>query len=434
MKSDSALEIFPMTTGVGKDGNLTLAGVDLFSLAKTWGTPLYLYDSVTVRRQVSILEQALKDHYPAKAQVCYAAKAYFSSGLAVHLKQMGVDVDTVSLGEMMVARKAGFRGSQVHLHGNNKSRAELEMAITWGIQSIVVDSLDELDFLGTIASGLGAPVRIWLRITPGIEVDTHPYRQTGHSASKFGLSIEDNQAGLAIQKAKANPWLTLTGLHFHLGSQSFDPTPYRRGIMALYHLAETQDFIPTQFSPGGGWGVRYTADDPADDVKPWVAGISETVCEVCRRLGWPLPELLLEPGRSLIARAGLALYSVGAQKQLPDGCKVLALDGGMADNPRPALYQSRYTALRVRQPYLGERSPMRLVGRFCESGDELIHEVLLPEVQRGDLIAIPTAGAYQLSMSSNYNLTPRPAVLWVEDNKVECIQAREPDECGPWWG
>ena len=337
--------------------------------------------------------------------------------------------------KLKLALQGGFPAGAIHVHGNNKSEAELSAALEINAQAIVVDSLDELTLLENLAARHHQKARLWLRVTPTVQGHTHAHIDTSGANSKFGLHIANGQAGTAIRYARASAWLDLVGLHTHLGSQLFEPGTYRQAIHQLYQLAQSEDFRPQEFSPGGGWGVRYTAADPDDHYDLWVEGVCGTVIEECSRLGWPLPRLVLEPGRSLVARAGVALYRVGAQKTTPSGLHIVAVDGGLADNPRHALYQARYTALAVRQPNPAgaAASPARLVGKFCESGDVLIPEILLPALESGDLIAVPVAGAYQLSMASNYNLAPRPAVLWLEEGGVEVLQKREvPYESG-WW-
>jgi diaminopimelate decarboxylase len=354
-------------------------------------------------------------------------------GFARHLAQLGLGVDVASRGELIVARRAGFPSMQVHLHGNNKSRQELENALRWGLQAIVVDSLEELDLLEEIAAHQAIPARVWLRVNPNVDVDTHPYRRTALASSKFGLPIEDGQAAQAIRRLSSSSWLELTGLHCHIGSQIFDPGPYRRAIEIVFALARAENFAPRDFSPGGGWGVRYTTADPPDDPEPWVEAISAAVVEQCRRLDWPLPRLVLEPGRWLVARAGVALYSVGAIKTALDGTRIVAIDGGMADNIRPALYQAGYTALAAARPEAPSAGKATLVGKFCESGDVLIPEVELPDLKRDDVLAVPVSGAYQLSMASNYNLAARPAVLWLDNGITKIIQERELAENSDWW-
>ena len=429
------LPLLPISSRISPEGCLTIANQDVQQLANQYGTPLYLYDAATIRGQVSTLQALLKRTYPGDSLVAYAAKAYFSEGMSRKLAGMGLGIDVVSLGELHLALRGGFSPGEIHLHGNNKSEAELAAALEINAQAIAVDSLDELHWLESLASRRGQnKARIWLRVTPTVQGHTHAHIDTSGANSKFGLHISNGQAAAAIRYARASAWLDLVGLHTHLGSQLFEPETYRDAIHQLYQLAQSENFQPLEFSPGGGWGVRYTADDPPDAYELWLEAVSGAVVEECSRLGWLLPRLILEPGRSLVARSGVALYQVGAQKTTPSGLRIVAVDGGLADNPRHALYQARYTALAVRQANPGAAaSPARLVGKFCESGDVLIPEVLLPPLERDDLVLVPVAGAYQLSMASNYNLAPRPAVLWLEEDGVELLQEREaPHEAG-WW-
>ncbi|MBE0698615.1 MAG: diaminopimelate decarboxylase [Anaerolineaceae bacterium] len=429
------LKLLPESAGQDQAGCLIIAGYSLRALAAKYGTPLYLYDQATLSQQVQRLNGSLQRNYPGDWQIAYAAKAYFSLGIARRLAAYGLGVDVVSQGEMAVARRAGFLVERIHLHGNNKSVAELSAALDWNVQSIVVDSLDELDLLESLAEEKKCVARIWLRISPDVLVDTHSYLQTAHSASKFGLGIQNGQAGVAIDRARMSRWLNLTGLHAHLGSQFRQPEPYREAIHRLYALADAHHFIPQEISPGGGWGVSYLPDQAEDNPEPWISTVSVTLQEECVQRGWQLPRLVVEPGRWLVARAGAALYTVGATKTAADGTRFIAVDGGMADNPRPALYDARYTACLPEHMNAAPLHQYSVVGKFCESGDKLIPEVWLPEARRGDLLLIPVAGAYQLSMASNYNLAPRPAVLWLEPGHVEVLQRREqPDESGWWLG
>lgn len=427
------LDLFPLSTHLNSKGSLAIAGHDINQLAKDWGTPLYLYDSATVKAQATSIRQMLEGAYAGPVDITYAAKAYFSLGMARRLAALNLGVDVVSLGEMEVTRRAGFSAERVHLHGNNKGEAELKAAVEWGVQAIVVDSLEELAFLEQLCAGLKRTARIWFRVTPGIHVDTHAYRQTAHPASKFGLPIADGQAAEGIRRARASQWLQLKGLHTHLGSQVFESEPYHQAVEVLLQLAEDAEWVPEEISPGGGWGVPYTVDDPDSDPKPWIAAVTGALADGCGRRGWKLPKLLVEPGRMIVGQAGVAVYSVGTSKTAADGTYMAAVDGGMADNLRPALYQARYTACRVDLPLSPVTRKTTLVGKFCESGDQLIAEVYLPPVTRGDLLVMPVAGAYHLAMSSNYNLAARPAVLWLEPDQVTVLQPRE-DPCHmDWW-
>ncbi len=426
-------KLLPITAGQNEAGCLTIAGHSLRELAEQYGTPLYLYDAETIVFQVSRLRDSLQRYYSGDAQITYAAKAYFSLGIARHLAGFGLGVDVVSLGEMAVARRAGFSAGHVHLHGNNKTTEELLAALDWGLQSIVVDSLDELELLDQLAEKCKREVKIWLRISPDVVVDTHAFLQTAHASSKFGLEIRNGQAAEAIARAVRSRRLSLRGLHVHLGSQFHEAEPYREAVRRLIALAEENHFIPEVISPGGGWGVPYLPDQVDDDPEPWISTVAGALQEEFARRSWPLPRLVVEPGRWLVARAGAALYSVGAAKTTADGTRFIAVDGGMADNPRPALYDACYTACLPEHLDAGPLHPCSVVGRFCESGDQLIRDAWLPETRRGDLLLLPVAGAYQLSMASNYNLAPRPAVLWLEAGRVEILQRRERLEDGGWW-
>jgi diaminopimelate decarboxylase len=425
--------ILPVSAGWNKAGSLTVGGYAVADLVEQFGTPLYLYDGVTVLQQVNILRELLEQHYPGNYEIAYAAKAYLSLGMARHLASADVGIDVVSMGELEIARLAGFEPERVHLHGNNKSVHELAAAIKWGIQSIVVDNLEELEILERLASEFQRRVRIWLRISPGVAAATHAYLQTSHHTSKFGLPLEGGQAADAIQRARASSWLELTGLHTHLGSQIFEVDPYRKAISSLVSLAERTGFVPSEFSPGGGWGVPYLPEQPESDPAAWIQTVAESVSAEFASRGWPLPRLVIEPGRWLAARAGMAVYTVGSVKTAGDGTRFVAVDGGMADNLRPALYQARYSACLAHDASDRLLEKVSIVGKFCESGDLLISDIWLPQPRRGDLLVMPVAGAYQLSMASNYNLAVRPAVLWLENGQVEIMQKRECLDNSSWW-
>ena len=427
--------LLPITAGRSPSGCLSVAGHDVAELAKQYGTPLYLYDAATMRGQINALKSALAAFYPGPCEITYAAKAYFSLGIARYLVEWGLGVDVVSRGEIGIARRAGFAPGRVHLHGNNKSPEELESAMRWGVQAIVVDSLEELVFLEELAGAAnsGRKTCIWLRISPGVAVDTHAAMQTAHHATKFGLPVIDGQAAEAIRRARSSSYLQLTGLHTHLGSNFFEAAPYREAIASLMALAEENDFVPEEISPGGGWGTPYVPEQAENPPDAWVQTVSAALQEECTRRGWPLPKLIVEPGRFLTARAGVVVYTVGTHKTSGDGTHFVTVDGGLADNPRPALYQSRYTALLANRPDAPLAHKVCVAGKFCESGDVLIPEVLLPETHRGDLLVMPSAGAYHLSMSSNYNLAGRPAVLFLEAGQVEVLQKREHPEEQGWW-
>ncbi len=426
-------DLFPVSTEFSRFFPERIGGCDIAVLAHQYGTPLYIYDAATFRSGYQNLRQLLDSHYPGKSQIAYAAKAYLSLHFAQKLAAAQSSIDVVSASELDIALLAGIDPSKIHLHGNNKSEIEITKAIENKIESIVVDSLDELSFIEEIACRMREKPNIWLRINPDISVSTHKAVQTGHGASKFGISIEGGLAKIAIQRGQKSHDVCLKGIHIHLGSQIFDAKCYGQAVKVLLDLCKSAGFAPEVISPGGGWGVPYTLDDPKPDPVKWINMVSSSIQDWYRQEGEILPELVIEPGRLLVARAGIALYRVGSTKKLINGTHIAALDGGMADNPRPALYGSRYTAVLLGDPSGRTEVPTRLVGRFCESGDELIHSILMPELKRGDLIAIPVSGAYQLSMSSNYNLADRPCVLWLDNGDVEVMQKREIASQSPWW-
>lgn len=433
MESEERFIIFPDCVGVNPEGNMSIAGHDLAMLAQKYGTPLYIYDGATIRNQIDTLRLLFKKYYPGKASIAYASKAYFSVGMGRKLLDLKVGLDVVSQAELKLAQKLGFSPGNIHLHGNNKSLSELKSALEWGIQAVVVDNLEELLMLEELAEKYQTPVKIWLRITTGETVETHAHISTSLADSKFGLHIENGEAAEALVLAQTSSWLQLTGLHTHLGSQISDPNPYISAIKAICDLAASMDFVPQEISPGGGWGIQYIPSAEGDDAEPWVRTVSGAIQEACVQHDWPYPHLVLETGRWIVGRAGVAVYEIGTQKHTASGIHIVAVDGGISDNPRVALYQARYSARVVEQP-LGEATEkMRIVGKFCETADILIDEINLPPVKRGQHLVVPVSGAYQLSMASNYNFAPRPAVLWLEEDDCSIMQEREnPEEAG-WW-
>jgi diaminopimelate decarboxylase len=343
-------------------------------------------------------------------------------------------VDCTGAGEIAVAVAAGVPRAQLLVHGVNKSDEDLAAAVAHaGV--IVVDNLSELKRLAALyrapatsspAAGASDLPALWLRVRPGVAVDTHAYRQTGQSDSKFGMAPQEALDAVLFCRAHNLP---LTGIHFHQGSHFHDPTPIGPALATVLDLIEElhgqSGWSPGVLSPGGGWGVPYHEDDlPHPPIEEYVAFVAQAVVEGCRSRGLALPRLQLEPGRSIVARAGVAIYRVGAVKRTPHR-RWLLLDGGMADNARPALYGARYTALPVCEPQRPGAGPASLGGPYCESGDVLIEDLPLPELAEGELIAVPVSGAYHLAMGSNYNGARKPAVLWVRDGQAHVIQRRE---------
>ena len=415
------LDLFPDTTRL-EGGSLSIGGCELAPLAEHFGTPLYLYDRLTMDNAVKAYQAALAEFYPGESSLTYAGKAYLCLAIAEWTQQHHLKVDCTGLGEIAIAVAAGVPPERLLSHGVNKSAADIKAACEHaGI--LVVDNLAELQHLIKNSGRMRLP-NLWLRFQPGQSVETHAYTQTGQAGSKFGMDAA--QILQAAQLCREHN-LPLTGLHFHMGSQFRDPTPLVPGLEHTLDLAKAIGFGSNwALSPGGGWGVAYHEDElPSPDLRNYVHLLAGTLIKGCRRLGLALPSLHLEPGRSLVARAGVALYRVGAVKQVAGRVWAL-LDGGMADNPRPALYGARYSAMPVRDPERPASQPVWFAGPYCESGDVLIEALPFPEVREGDLVAVPVSGAYQLSMSSNYNGSRRPAVIWLDHGQAQMIQVREP--------
>ncbi len=426
---DNRLELFPITTKIETAGameRLTIAGNDLGDLAEQYGTPLYLYDQETMDTAVETYQGALAASYPEEGGVTYAGKAGLFVALARWVQQRSMWLDCTGRGELAVAAAAAVERARILVHGVNKSTADLDTALTMA-GTIVVDNLAELGRLIDLVQAMAGPLPdLWLRLRPGVAVDTHAYRQTGQEDSKFGMS--QSEALDAVRLCRQHN-LPLTGLHFHLGSQFRDPAPIGRAVEMVLELMKVlqtkSNWSPQVLCPGGGWGVAYHEDElPHPPIKDYVTFISERVVAGCRSRGLGLPQLRLEPGRGLVARAGVALYRVGTVKSTARR-RWLLLDGGLADNPRPALYGTRYSALPVQRPRRPDGGPAWLGGPYCESSDVLVEALPMPEIQPGELIAIPVSGAYHLSMASNYNGACRPAVLWLKDGVASLVLRRE---------
>jgi diaminopimelate decarboxylase len=426
--NEQRLDLFPLSTAViphTAHAHLTIAGCDLNALAGHYGTPLYLYDQTTLDAAVHAYQNALATHYPAGGGITYAGKAFLCTAVAQWTQRHNLLLDCTGAGELHVAAAAGVPRAQILVHGVNKSPADLDAAVAQaGV--IVVDNPVELARLVERLQGKAEQPDLWLRVRPGTAVDTHAYRQTGQEESKFGMSAAEVKAAVARCQATG---LKLTGLHFHQGSHFHDAEPLAPALETVLDLAAGLNrelgWTPQVICPGGGWGVAYHEDDlPQPNVEAYVSFVAHHLASFCRERDLPLPRLQLEPGRSIVARAGVVLYRVGAVKQTA-ARRWLMIDGGLADNPRPALYAAKYSALPITGPLRPNLNPAWLAGPFCESGDILIEGLPLPEMVAGELLAVPVAGAYQLAMGSNYNGARRPAVLWLHEGQAQLIQRRE---------
>lgn len=420
--------LWPDTTTLTA-GRLTIADCDVSQLAAEHGTPLFLLDELTVRSTAARFTSALQRFYPASASIHYAGKALLNVGIAQLMADCGLGIDCVSAGELAVARHAGLDASLLHLHGNAKPRAELQRAVEWGISRIIVDSLDELDILGELTVGRSTPQPILLRLNPGVDVHTHAHIQTGQLDSKFGLPIVTGMAEAAVQRALELPGVRLVGLHMHLGSQIAELAPLDTACALLFRFAtsmkERYGWQMAEFSPGGGLAVPYMPHDPAPAIDDYVEHLATATVREAHRAGLALPHLVIEPGRSLIARAVVAVYTVVATKTIPGVRTFVAIDGGMGDNIRPALYGAHYHTTCVERVDTEPSESVTIAGRYCESGDIVVRDAMLPSMAPGEHIAIPMSGAYTLSMASAYNLVPRPALVLLRQGQSHLLQRRE---------
>ncbi len=420
--------LLPDTAGVNEEGHLSIGGCDLVRLAAEYGTPLYVFDEATLRGTCAEFRGEFARTYN-NSTILYASKAFTCRALAKIIAEEGLGIDVVSGGEISIARSVDFPAEKVYFHGNNKQREELELAISWGVGHIVIDNIDELSLVNDVAAKASVIQPILLRLTPGIDAHTHSHITTGVLDSKFGLPISLGHADEAAAKASSASNIELVGLHMHLGSLRVSTEPYQQAIAIAFRFAaeigDKYGFDFREFSPGGGFAIPYTRDDPAPGVTPFADAIAEAVNVNCKELGIQPPHLVLEPGRAIAGRSCVAVYRAGAIKDLPGVRKYVSVDGGMADNIRPALYGSKYEALIANKVTESESELVTVAGRFCESGDILARDVRLPRVSAGDIIALPVCGAYCLPMASNYNASPRPAVLMVNDGKARIIRRRE---------
>ena len=419
--------LFPTTAEVNAADHLVLGGCDTVELAAELGTPLYVFDEETLRMMCREFVGEFTSRY-ADTTVAYASKAFVNPALARLVHEEGLGLDVVSGGELAVARAAEVDMNAVYFHGNNKTPDELEYALDAGCGRIVVDSFYELSLLGELAGRRGVTQDILLRLSPSVDPHTHIHTTTGILDSKFGFSIETGDSTTAIRQALQASNLDLVGLHFHLGSPIFELEPYAIAIdTVLTYLAPFKDegLDMREFSPGGGFAIGYVRDQLPPSVADYAEVITSAFRRRCADLGLGAPRLIVEPGRSIVGRAGVALYTVGAVKDIPTVRRYVSVDGGMGDNIRPALYGSEYEAVAASRMSDPDSEPVTLAGKYCESGDILVRDVPMPVLEAGDLIAIPSSGAYAPSMASNYNLNARPAIVIVNDGEARLIRRRE---------
>ncbi|WP_062438833.1 diaminopimelate decarboxylase [Herbidospora daliensis] len=409
-------------------GSLTIGGLDVRDLAKEFGTPLYVLDEHDFRAHAVDFRQAFHD-----GDVHYAGKAFLCREVARWIMQEGLGLDVCSAGELAVALSVGFPPDRITMHGNNKSIAELEKAVTVGVGHVVVDSFEEIARLGYLAEKHGARPKVLIRVTVGVEAHTHEFIATAHDDQKFGLSLSSGAAAEAARRILAMPSLELVGLHSHIGSQITDTAGFevaaRRLATLLVQIRDEHGVVLPELDLGGGYGIPYVDGDESPDMKVIADALREIVSTVCRGKGLPVPRLTVEPGRSIVGTAGVTLYEVGTVKDVEGLRTYVSVDGGMSDNVRTALYGADYTARLASRESAAAPMLSRLVGKHCESGDIVVRDLYLPaDLVPGDLIAVAGTGAYCRSLASNYNYLPKPAVVAVAGGKARVIVARETEE------
>ncbi|AGB40578.1 diaminopimelate decarboxylase [Halobacteroides halobius DSM 5150] len=412
------------TMEVSQDGILEVAGHNLVDIAEEYGTPLYILDEKEIRDNCRAYREAFEKWYP-NSETLYASKAFLSVAMARIIDQEGLGLDVVSGGELHVALEADFPVEKIYFHGNNKTPDEIEMALDAGIKSFVVDNQYELELLNQLAGKHGVVQDILLRVTPGIEAHTHSYIQTGQTDSKFGVGVQNGLALETIKQVKELKNVKLVGLHCHIGSQIFKLKSFAKAIEVMMdfveEVKEETGLVMEELNLGGGIGIPYTEDEEKPSIDQYAEIVTKTIKETCESLDMPLPKIINEPGRSIVGTAGSTIYRVGSVKQIPNIRKYVAVDGGMPDNIRPALYDAEYEACVVNKADQELEETVTITGKCCESGDILIKDIKLPHIEPGDILLTSCTGAYGYAMSSNYNGVTRPGVLLLSENNIDWI-------------
>jgi diaminopimelate decarboxylase len=422
------LALFPLNAEVNKQGHLIVGGCDVIDLAEEFSTPLYIFDESTLRQKCREFKDEFCKYYPDTV-VIYASKAILNRSLALIFKEEGLGLDVVSGGELSIANSVDFPRSDVYFHGNNKTLEELNLALDWGVGRIVVDNFYELELLDKLVGGRGMNQDVLLRLTPGVDPHTHQYTTTGTIESKFGFPLATGQAEEAVKQVLSASNLNLLGLHFHLGSPIAEIQPYELAMELVLRFGREMGkkfgFDLSELDIGGGFSIPDTLDSMVPAIADYAETITGKLNSLISELGLSRPRLVIEPGRAIVGRAGVALYKVGAINEIPGIRKYVCIDGGMNDNIRPALYGAKYEALVANKACEAEREMVTIAGKLCESGDILVKDINLATVHPGDIIAIPVCGAYSIPMSSNYNAMLRPAIVMVKEGRARLIRRRE---------
>lgn len=409
--------------------HLEIGGCDAVELAKEFGTPLYVMDEGLIRENCRRFLSSMRSLHE-NSEVIYAGKAFLTIEMCRIIKEEGLCLDVVSGGELYIAIKAQFPAKKIYFHGNNKSYEELKMAIEYGVGRIVIDNFYELELLRDLTKKYpGKKIKVLLRLTPGIEAHTHDYIKTGQFDSKFGFGMENGHAIMAVESALSIKGLKLMGFHCHIGSQIFDDEPFKDAAEIMIKFAKNvkdqYGFNTREIDFGGGFGIRYLETDKPLPVEDYINTLVTSVKENCNKYGLPVPKLLIEPGRAIVGEAGITLYTIGAIKNIPGIRKYVSVDGGMSDNIRPALYGAQYSAVVANKANSPKEEKVSIAGKCCESGDMLIWDIDLPKIEPGDIIAVFSTGAYHYSMASNYNMIPKPAVVFVKDGTARLVVRRQ---------
>ena len=418
--------IVPVTTLIDNANKLSIGGCSIEDLVLKYDSPLYILDEITLRNSCRAYKKALVKYYPGESLPIYASKANSSIFMSNLVASEGFGLDAVSEGELLTALKGGVPNEKIVFHGNNKSDKEIEFAIKNNIK-VIVDNDHDLKRLGEISNSFNRDIEIMIRFTPGIECHTHEYIKTGSLDSKFGFGIESlSKLFEAIRKTK---YIKLIGLHAHIGSQIFELDPHNDlGEIMVNVISQAEKFGHNikELNVGGGLGIKYTEDDDPPSIEEWIKTVSSSIVKACNKKNLNLPILMCEPGRSIVSTAGVTIYKIGSFKEIPGIRTYLSVDGGMSDNPRPITYQSNYSACLVNNPLNNNsKNKYTVAGKHCESGDVLFKELELGDCKTGDLICVFGTGAYNNSMSSNYNRIPKPSAILVCNGEAEIIQRRE---------
>lgn len=412
-----------------KENRLTFGGLDTVALAEKYGTPLYLFDADRIKLNCRAFISAINEYYDGFGTAAFASKAFSCVASVKLVNGENMSLDTVSGGEIYTALKAGFPADKIIFHGNNKSEDELAFAIENNVGRIVCDGIEEVEIINSLACDYGKRVKILLRITPGVDAHTHSFVKTGQVDSKFGVTLENGDAMLTIKKALEFEYIDLAGLHCHIGSQIFDTEPFLHTADIMVNLLDTvrREYGVTlkELDLGGGFGIRYLESDPKIDFKEFIKKITEEVRHKCNELSYPLPYLIFEPGRCIVGEAGITLYTVGRIKEIEGIRNYVSIDGGMADNPRYALYGSDYEAFIANKADEEKTYKATIAGKCCESGDLIQENCMIQKPERGDILAVFTTGAYNYSMSSNYNRLCKPPVVFVSEGRSKVVVRRE---------